>query len=172
MLRTCSAPARRLLRGFDAGGSPLAITPAATPGGDERARRPPRGFPTDGGAGGRLVGGAFARGLSSSPSEILQELGKGALSSSSSRRRSSGVAARSPILAPGPKDGPGDGRILQQRGQGAAPFRRKVSVYSRRRRLRPAWVRPGRARGAGWERRFEKEKERDAGRPAPSAPCD
>lgn len=85
-----------------------------------------------------------------------------------------GVAARSPTGAR-PQGRPGgDGRILQQRGQGAGAFRRKVSVYSRRRRLRPAWVPgPGGASGgAGWERRFEKEKERDAGRPAPSAPCD
>ncbi|XP_066202322.1 glutaminase kidney isoform, mitochondrial isoform X1 [Saccopteryx leptura] len=56
------------------------------------------------GGGGRPAG-QLARGLSSSPSEILQELGKGA---PPQQQQQAGAAAPAAPPAPGPKDGPGE----------------------------------------------------------------
>ncbi|XP_017525070.1 glutaminase kidney isoform, mitochondrial isoform X2 [Manis javanica] len=55
------------------------------------------------GGGGRPAG-PFARGLSSSPSEILQELGKGG----TQRQQQTGAATPAAPPAPGPKDSPGE----------------------------------------------------------------
>lgn len=52
--------------------------------------------------GGGWPAGPLARGLSSSPSEILQELGKG------STHPQPGVSPPAAPAAPGPKDGPGE----------------------------------------------------------------
>lgn len=56
------------------------------------------------GGGGRPAG-PLARGLSSSPSEILQELGKGG---TQQQQQQSGASPPAAPSAPSPKDGPGE----------------------------------------------------------------
>ncbi|XP_024419709.2 glutaminase kidney isoform, mitochondrial isoform X1 [Desmodus rotundus] len=59
------------------------------------------------GGGGRLSG-LLARGLSSSPSEILQELGKGSTQQQQQPPQQPGASPPAAPPAPGPKDGPGE----------------------------------------------------------------
>lgn len=59
------------------------------------------------GGGGRSAG-PLARGLSSSPSEILQELGKGGTQQQQQPPPQPGASPPAVPQAPGPKDGPGE----------------------------------------------------------------